>query len=196
MDVQRERLEGERPHRVVGIAASAGGVEGLRHIVETLEADLPVALCVVLHIPAVGRSLLAPILDRSGPFTAVVAKTGIPLRAGTVYVAPADHHLLVRGDVLQITRGPKENCVRPSADPLFRSLAESWGPNAIAIVLSGALDDGAAGGGAIAQAGGTVIVQDPANALVPGIPSSAIAATVPDHIAPLSAIPAILDRVI
>jgi two-component system chemotaxis response regulator CheB len=176
------------------MAASAGGVDALRRVLGALPAGYPDAICVVLHIPATGRSLLAPILDRDTALTAVAARDGEPLRGGTVYVAPADHHLLVRGDRVELSRGPKENGVRPSADPMFRTLAEAWGPGAVAVVLSGALDDGAAGAAAVADRGGVVIVQDPEDALVPGMPAAAIAATVPDHVVALSAVAGLLRR--
>src|SRR3954463_12849263 len=82
------------PARVIGIAASAGGVEALRRVVADLPARLPAAICVVFHVPATGRTRLAPIRDRAGPLPAVVAEDGQPLRAGFIYVAPADCHLL------------------------------------------------------------------------------------------------------
>jgi two-component system chemotaxis response regulator CheB len=176
------------PARVIGIAASAGGVEALRAVVRDLPADLPAAICVVLHIPATGRSLLAPILDRGSALAAVVAHDGQPLLPGVIYVAPADHHLLVRADRLELSHGPKENGVRPAADPLFRSLAQTWGPAAIGVVLSGALGDGSAGTVSLAEAGATVIVQDPDEALVPGMPRSAIAASHPRYTLPLAEI--------
>jgi two-component system chemotaxis response regulator CheB len=180
------------PRYVIGVGASAGGVESLRTLVAGLPADLDAAICVVLHIPATGRSLLAPILDRSGPLEAVVAQHGAPLRPGVIYVAPADQHLLIRHDVIELSHGPKENGVRPAADPMFRSLARAWGGCGIAIVLSGALDDGAAGAAAVAQAGGRLIVQEPEDAIVPGMPSSAIAVTRPDAVLPVTEIPAAL----
>jgi len=182
------------PARVVGIAASAGGVEALRRVVADLPAGFPAAICVVLHIPATGRSLLAPILDRYGALTALVAEHGQPLRAGHIYVAPADQHLLVRRRTIELTRGPKENSVRPAADPMFRSLARSWGPRAVGVILSGALDDGAAGAVCLAEAGATVIVQDPKTAIVPGMPAAAIAATRPDYTLPLEQISGVLTR--
>ncbi len=182
------------PARVIGIAASAGGLEALRRVVADLPAGLPAAICVVLHIPATGRSLLAPILDRAGALTAVVAQHGQPLRAGFIYVAPADRHLLVRRRTIELTRGPKENGVRPAADPMFRSLAQSWGARAIGVILSGALDDGSAGAVWLAEAGATVIVQDPATAIVPGMPASALAAITPDYTPPLEQIGGVLAR--
>ena len=182
------------PARVIGIAASAGGVEALRRVVSDLPADLPAAICVVLHIPATGRSLLAPILDRDSAMRAVVARDGQRLRAGTIYVAPADRHLLVRRHTVELSHGPKENRVRPAADPMFRSLARAWGAGAIGVILSGALDDGSAGALWLANAGGVVIVQDPETAIVPGMPASAIAATPPDYTVPLDEISDVLQR--
>jgi two-component system, chemotaxis family, protein-glutamate methylesterase/glutaminase len=177
-----------RPRYVIGIAASAGGVEALRTLIAGLPAGLDAAICVVLHIPSTGRSMLAPILDRSGDLQAVLAQHGAPLLPGTIYVAPADHHLLIRADAIELSRGPKENGVRPAADPMLRSLARAWGEVAIAVVLSGALDDGAAGAAAVVEAGGRLIVQAPDDALVPGMPSSAIAVTRPDAVLPLDEI--------
>ena len=150
----------------------------------------------VLHIPATGRSLLAPILDRHGPLEAVLAAHGERLRRGVIYVAPADRHLLVREQVVELSRGPKENGVRPAADPLFRSLARAWGPYAVAVVLSGALDDGASGAAAVAEAGGTVVVQDPDDALVTGMPASTIAGTTPDDVVPVAHMAGVLRRIV
>jgi two-component system, chemotaxis family, protein-glutamate methylesterase/glutaminase len=184
------------PARVVGVAASAGGVEALRRVVEKLPPDFPAAVCVVLHIPATSRSLLAPILDRNGPLSAVVAYDGARLRPGLIYVAPADHHLLIREDVIELTRGPKENGVRPAADPMFRSLAAAWGDRAVAVVLSGALGDGSAGAAVVSAAGGTVIVQEPADALVPSMPESAIAADSPAYVIPAAEMAGVLTSLL
>ena len=182
------------PERVIGVAASAGGVEALRRLVAALPENLDAAICIVLHIPPTGRSLLAPILDRDTNLTVRLAEDGAPLRRGVIYVAPADHHLLVRNDRIELSRGPKENGVRPAADPLFRTLARSWGERAVAVVLSGALDDGAGGAVAIAQGGGRVIVQDPEDALVPGMPLAALAVTEPFAVATVDEIGDALQR--
>ena len=184
------------PGRVVGMAASAGGVEAIRQVVRALSADFPAAICVTLHIPATSRSLLAPILDRDSVLHAVAAADGMPLRAGVIYVAPPDRHLLVGRDAVRLGRGPKENGTRPAADPMFRSLAEAWGERAIVVVLSGALDDGSAGAAAAAAAGGTVIVQDPLDALVAGMPASAIAADSPERILPVGQVAGVLEDLV
>jgi two-component system chemotaxis response regulator CheB len=141
-----------------------------------LPPDLRAAVCLVLHIPAASRSLLAEILDRQTPLPVAAAIDGDEMRAGHVYVAPPDRHLRVQAGRVRLERGPKENGVRPAIDPLFRSVAQEYGENATAVVLSGSLSDGAGGAAAVAAAGGSVLVQDPHDALVPSMPESALAA--------------------
>jgi two-component system, chemotaxis family, protein-glutamate methylesterase/glutaminase len=166
------------PSRVIAVGASAGGIEALRHLLQALPGGLDAAVCVVVHIPARAPTVLAQILDRAGPLGASTAVDGEPLRAGHVYVAPPDHHLLVRAGHIELGRGPKENGVRPAVDATFRSLAESHGAAGIGVVLSGALDDGSLGAAVLYEAGATLLVQDPEDALVRSMPESAIRA---DH---------------
>jgi len=169
---------------VVGVGASAGGVEALRALVGALPPDYPGAVLVVLHVPREAPSALAAILDRSGPLPATTATDGQTLRYGRVYVAPNDHHLLAIDDHIRLTRGPAENGHRPAIDPLFRSIARAFGPRGIGVVLSGARDDGAAGLASIAARGGTTLVQDPVDALYPWMPQAALDRVAADHIAP------------
>ncbi len=159
--------------RVVVVGASAGGVEALRTFVAALPADLPAAVVVVLHIPPDAPSALAAILDRSGPLPARTVTHAERLRGGTVYAAPADHHVLLVDGHLHLSRGPRENGHRPALDPLFRSAAVEFGPCAIGVVLSGNRDDGAAGLAVLARQGGTAFAQDPSEALYPGMPGNA-----------------------
>jgi two-component system chemotaxis response regulator CheB len=161
---------------VIGIGASAGGVEALRAVVAQLPADLDAAVCVVLHLPAGGKSLLAPILDRACPLATAVAVDGEPVLPRRVYVAPADHHLLVEHGRIVLSRGPKENGARPAVDPTLRSLALDYGPRAVGVILSGALGDGSAGAASMIAAGGAMVVQDPSEAVVPSMPESALRA--------------------
>lgn len=163
------------PARVVGIGASAGGVDALIRLVANLPGDTRAAFLVVLHVPATSRSLLAPILDRRGALTAEVAVEGEPLRADRIYVAPPDRHMVAEDGRIRLLRGPKENGSRPAVDPLLRSLAAVYGPAAVAVILSGALGDGSDGAAHVKRAGGTVIVQAPADATVPSMPESALA---------------------
>lgn len=181
MDADRD---GAGLRAVIGLGGSAGGIEVMRRILAELPEDLPAALCVVLHIPATQRSFLAAVLRRGTALEVRTARQGERLRPGRVYVAPPDFHLLVRGLRVELSHGPKENAVRPAVDPLLRSLGASLGPAAIGVVVSGALDDGASGARALARAGGTVVVQEPADALVPGMPAAALATVPGAHAVP------------
>ncbi len=159
---------------VVVVGASAGGVEALRALVAGFPPDLPAPVVVVLHIPRRAPSALAAILDRAGPLDAVTAEHGSPLRDGTVYVAPADRHVLVSDGHLHLSFGPTENGHRPAIDPLFRSAAVEFGARAVGVVLSGTRDDGTAGLGAISGCGGVALVQDPDDAMYPTMPVNAL----------------------
>jgi two-component system chemotaxis response regulator CheB len=139
---------------------------------------------VVLHLPRDAPSALPAILTRSGPLPAGTAVDGEELVPGRIYIAPNDHHMIVLEGRLRLTRGPAENGHRPAIDPMFRSVARAYGRRAIGVVLSGARDDGAAGLSTIAARGGTTVVQDPADALYPWMPRSAMESLTPDHVLP------------
>ncbi len=159
------------------VAASAGGIEALRGLLSQLPEQVPAALLVVLHVPAAGGKVLPRILGRAGRLPASAAADGeVPL-PGHVYVAPPDCHILLVGDKIRLSRGPRHNGHRPAADPLFLSAALSGGPRTIAVVLSGTLDDGAAGAAAVERRGGIVAVQDPGQSAYDGMPRAAMAAT-------------------
>jgi two-component system, chemotaxis family, protein-glutamate methylesterase/glutaminase len=180
--------------RVLAVGTSAGGVEALTHLAARLPADFPAPVLVVLHVPAFSASNLPAILERAGPLTADHAHDHERLAAGRIYVAPPDFHLLAEREEVRLVRGPREHFHRPAIDSLFRSVAVAFGPGAIALVLTGALADGAAGALAVATAGGAVVVEDPKDALYPDMPSHAIAAVPSAHVAPLADIPALVDR--
>lgn len=176
-------------HRdLIAVGASAGGVEPLRALAAGLPADYPGAVLVVLHVPRDAPSALPGILTRSGPLPAATARDGEPVRAGHIYVAPGDHHLLLLDGHLRLGRGPAENGHRPAVDALFRSVARAAGRRAVGVVLSGSRDDGAVGLAAIARSGGTTVVQDPDDALYPWMPRAALDRVRADHIVPAAEI--------
>jgi len=122
------------------------------------------------------------------------AEDNEPIKAGTVYFAPPDRHLLVSEGRLRLGYGPKENHTRPAIDPLFRSAAAAAGPLAIGVVLTGYLTDGTAGLWKLKQAGGTTIVQDPDEAAVTSMPRSALRHVETDHCLKVSEIGRTLNR--
>jgi len=181
---------------LVVVAASAGGLEPLRTLLAGLPADLPAAVLVVLHIPASGGRTLPHILNRVGALPAAAAVDGQRLMPSRVYVAPPDRHLLVHNDTVRTSRGPRQNGVRPAADPLFRSAALMGGPRTIAVVLSGTLDDAALGAATVERRGGRVVIQDPAEASYDSMPRSALATTEHAEVRPVSALAAAVVRLV
>jgi two-component system, chemotaxis family, protein-glutamate methylesterase/glutaminase len=182
--------------RIVVVGASSGGVEALRVLAAGLPPDLAAPVCVVIHRHPHSAGLIAEILDRSGPLRAHDARPEDRLENGHIYVAPVDRHLLVEPGQLRLSRGPRENLSRPAIDPLFRSAAQVYGPATVGVILTGDLDDGAAGLETIRRLGGVTIVQDPDDAFAPSMPENALRYGAADFRVPLREIPTILQRVV
>jgi len=172
--------------RAIAIGGSSGSIAALKQIIPLLPEDLPAAIFVVVHVGTYGSNLLGDILDSAGPLSVATAVDGEPTETGRVYVAPADRHLLVIDGIIRLGRGPRENMSRPSIDALFRSVAFSYGSGAIGLVLTGNLNDGAAGLASIKQRGGLTAVQNPADAEAPDMPLGALEASDIDYRAPLA----------
>jgi two-component system chemotaxis response regulator CheB len=173
---------------LVVIGASAGGVDALQELVRHVPPEFPAAILVVLHVPSTGTSVLPQILARHGSLPAVFARDGDEVLRGQIYVAPADHHLLIQDGRIHLSQGPRENGHRPAIDPLFRSAARTAGPRCIGVVMSGLLDDGATGLRFIKGYGGATVVQDPKDAHFPSMPNAALALTKADRVVPAKAI--------
>lgn len=183
-------------HDIVVIGTSAGGVEALQQIFKRIPPDTPASFFVVMHVPPHVPSFLSEVLFRSGRLPAIAVHGPMTFKHGRIYVAPADHHLILDKTRVSVNKGPRENWSRPSIDVLFRSAARSHGPRVIGVVLTGFLDDGSAGLAAIKQEGGITMVQDPEDAVHSDMPRNAMETVDVDHCLPLSRIPdAILDVV-
>jgi CheB methylesterase len=177
-------------HRIIVIAASIGGIEALLTLVEMLPSDFRAPVLIVQHIAPTSRGFLPGLLSSRSKFPVMHAQEQQPIDKGVIYVAPPDQHMLVEDRHIMLSRGPKENHTRPAADPLFRSAAVAYGPGAIGVVLTGHLDNGAAGLAAIQRHGGTAIVQS--DAIAPSMPIHALAHVPQAQVVPLRDIPALL----
>jgi two-component system chemotaxis response regulator CheB len=196
------RLGAASPGRidVVAIGASTGGPNALTEVFAGLPADLPGPVVIAQHMPPMFTRLLAERLSAQFAVKVEEGKPGAVLRPGHAWIAPGDHHMGVARDgtaaKVVICQGPPENSCRPAADVLFRSVAEVFGPAALAVVLTGMGQDGLRGCETIRAAGGQVIAQDEATSVVWGMPGAVARAGLADRILPLSLIgPEILRRV-
>ena len=169
-----------------------GGPRALAELLRQLPGDLPVPVLVVQHMPPMFTGYLAHGLSTQCALRISEAYPGARLEPGQVWIAPGDRHLVVRpagrGLELALHQGPHENGCRPSADPLFRSVAETFGRSSLGIVLTGMGQDGTLGARAIRDAGGSMVVQDEASSVIWGMPGSVARAGLAARVLPLDGI--------
>jgi two-component system, chemotaxis family, protein-glutamate methylesterase/glutaminase len=177
---------------VIAIGASLGGPSALKQLLAGMPPDLPAMIFVTMHIGADSRNLFADIFAAHAGIAVTTARDAEEPQRGKTYVAPADHHLLIIDGLIRLGRGPRENMSRPAIDPLFRSVGMTYGPRSIAVVLTGMLNDGAAGIADVKRCGGVTVVQNPADALALGMPLAALNSTDVDYRAPLAEIPELI----
>jgi two-component system chemotaxis response regulator CheB len=177
---------------VVAIGTSTGGPSALAALIPLLPADFPVPVVIVQHMPPLFTRLLAERLNALAPLEVKEGMQGKKLQRGQVWIAPGDRHMTVarRGHefVLDLNDDPPENSCRPSVDVLFRSVAQTYGANVLAVVLTGMGADGTRGSSDVREAGGQIIVQDEASSVVWGMPGSVVAASLADRTYPLGGI--------
>jgi len=192
-DLSSTAADACEPYGIVAIAASAGGITALSRVLSGLPTSFPVPVVVVQHLDPRHKTIIAEVLGRRAQLPVKLAEEGERAKAGTIYVAPPNHHLLVEAEgVLMLSSSELVHFVRPSADLLFESVAGSYGPRAIACVLTGSGSDGAMGASAIKSRGGTVLVEDPALAEFKGMPEAVVAAGAADFVLPLDEIAAVI----
>jgi two-component system chemotaxis response regulator CheB len=179
---------------IVAIGTSAGGVEVLRLLFAGLPADASASFFVVQHLSPHFPSELDHMLQSATSMHVTFASDRQRIMPDTVYIAPPDRHLVVEGDHVRITRGPRECRARPAVDVLFRSAALAFGPRVIGVVLTGALDDGTAGLWQIKDRKGLAFVQDPEEAAFRSMPESAIEHVEVDCIGKVAALAAEISR--
>src|SRR5215467_6602943 len=159
----------EGPSDLVVVGSSAGGVEALSVLVNTLPADFPAAVVLAQHLDSSRPSTLDSILQRRTVLPVEVVNSSSALKAGKIYVVPSNHHIVIKDGHVRVQEDQIKR-PRPSVDVLFSSAAEAYGEHLIAVILTGSGSDGAAGAVDVKNAGGTVIVQDPQTARYPSMP--------------------------
>jgi two-component system, chemotaxis family, protein-glutamate methylesterase/glutaminase len=176
-----------RPQIVV-IGASLGGLHAVRTLLSALPEDFGPAIAVVQHRHRSSDDRLSGLLASVTPLQVIDVVDKQPVEPGKVFLAPPDYHLLIDEGRFSLSVDELVNYSRPSIDLLFESAADAYGSGTVAVVLTGANDDGARGARKIRLAGGTVIVQDPATAEAPAMPRAAVELAGADQILPLEQI--------
>jgi two-component system chemotaxis response regulator CheB len=176
---QKSRKQsGTAPTRIVAIGVSTGGPNALQYLLSQLPAEFPASILIVQHMPDGFTEMFAKRLDETCAVRVKEAQSGDLLLAGRVLVCPGNRHLKVKklplGNVAVLAEEARVHGHRPSVDVLFRSVAEEFGPQAIAVIMTGMGDDGASGMGAIRAAGGMTIAQSEESCVVFGMPKAAI----------------------
>lgn len=178
-----------RPVEIVVIGTSLGGLRALETILSAMPADFPKPIAVVQHRSKLSDDLLRSLLQSYSLLRIEEPEDKQPIEAGRVYLAPPDYHLLVSRGRLSLSTEAPVSYARPSIDVLFESAALAYGPGVLAVVLTGANADGAAGTVAVKGRGGRVLVQDPGEADSDVMPLASMRAAAVDEVLTLSRIP-------
>jgi two-component system chemotaxis response regulator CheB len=178
---------------VLVIGSSTGGPQALTTVISNLRGLIPrVPVLITQHMPPTFTTILAEHIARAGGCPAHEGVDGEPVVPGTIYVAPGGRHMKAakrdNGVFIALDDGPLVNYCKPAVDPLFRSVAATWGGAALALVLTGMGSDGAKGGADIVAGGGSVIAQDEATSVVWGMPGAAANAGICSAVLPLDQI--------
>ena len=187
----------KHPKFIVVIGASAGGLDALAEMVQTLRKGLNVAYCIVLHLSRKGiGDFVVHRLSKATSMPCSLAEDKGVIQRDNIYIARPNQHMLLKDNKIILGGGPEENRFRPSVDVLFRSAAVSYSSHAIGIILSGMLDDGTSGMWAIKRCGGTCVVQDPNQAEYPEMPLSIINNMEADHVVTLDEIGTTIAKIV
>jgi len=175
-------------YSVVGIGTSWGGLAAMTKLLGGLPGDFSLPVVVVQHRGKDSDRLLSELLQDATDMRVCEVEDKEPLEAGTVHIAPANYHLLIDAGYLSLTVEEPVRFSRPSIDVMLSSAADTYGAEAIGVVLTGANEDGARGLTHIVKRGGRALVQDPRTAEIPIMPVAALKAVPSAEVLPLDAL--------
>ena len=168
-------MEVESVKNIIVIGASAGGISAVARLVATFKEELDAAIFVVIHLSRQSKSdVILNFIQKETSMTCKLAEDGEVIQNRTIYMAPADNHLMVERDYIRVRKGAYENHWRPAIDVLFRSAALAYNSCVTGIILTGLLDDGTSGMRAIKRSGGKCIIQNPAEAEFSDMPQNVL----------------------
>lgn len=198
VNIVTREVDVKPPHVCVAIASSTGGPPTLMHVFKNLEWKNNAAFLLVQHGPAWMLETFSERLRKESGMPVNLVANRMKIEAGSIYLAPGDKHIRVDKDSYHvlIDNGPKENFVRPSAEPLFRSAADAYGKYCVAVVLTGLGRDGAQGAARVAGVKGTVIVQDPSTCIAPSMPTTVIESGIPCRKVPYDDLPKAISEAV
>lgn len=180
MGIESQMSDEAQKGYVVAIGASAGGLSAIRDLIAELPHEMDAPIVIALH--SAPESRLLEILKMRSALAIKQAEDGETLEKGWIYVVPGATHAFFRDDRIRLSETVRDSGFRPSIDALFMTLAAEFGDRAIAVVLSGEMNDGMRGAQVIHDMAGTTIVQAPEDAGFTGMPNSVIAADHPESI--------------
>ncbi|MCG8690706.1 MAG: chemotaxis response regulator protein-glutamate methylesterase [Minwuiales bacterium] len=186
--------------KVLAVGSSTGGPQALFEVLGYLKSDFKLPILITQHMPPTFTKILAEHISRITGGDCHEAVDGEKVVPGTVYIAPGDWHMLVEKQgadvVIRLNQAPPENFCRPAVDPMFRSIAEVYGKNTLAVILTGMGHDGLQGGGVLIEAGGSLIAQDEASSVVWGMPGAVATGGLCSAVVPLTEVGPTIERMV
>ncbi len=184
------RKPGFQAANVLVIGSSTGGPQALFKVLAGIKPTINLPILITQHMPAMFTTMLAQHISRVTEWPALEAEDGEIVKAGRIYVAPGEYHMVVEAKgtqkILRLNKGEPENFCRPAVDPMLRSVAKAYGGHALVVILTGMGYDGLKGGRVIAEAGGTIVAQNEASSVVWGMPGAVATAGLCSAVLPLN----------
>jgi two-component system chemotaxis response regulator CheB len=181
-----------RKPRAIAIGSSTGGPQAVSRLLAALSPDVRQPIFLTQHMPPTFTAILAQHLAKAGGRPTAEGRDGEMVEPGRVYVAPGDHHMVIRplagAATIALSKEAPENFCRPSVDPMLRSLVAVYGPDVLCVILTGMGSDGLRGGQVLVEAGGTMLAQDEASSVVWGMPGAVANAGLCSVVAPIESL--------